>query len=71
MFPAVDCPKEVDFNEILEKHVGGWGRYQWQYLMAFAIVTMQWSYVSYSPILVLYVPDAHWCSAPPGKLIFQ
>jgi hypothetical protein len=30
--------KEIDFNEILEKHVGGWGRYQWQYLFVFALV---------------------------------
>jgi hypothetical protein len=36
---AMEVAKEVDFNEILEKHVGGWGRYQWQYLFVFALVT--------------------------------
>lgn len=60
---------EIDFNEILEKHVGGWGRYQWQYLFVFIIVTMELSYVTYSPVLFLYLPEEYWCSAPPGELI--
>ena len=67
---STDVIKEIDFNEILEKHVGGWGRYQWQYLFVFAIVTMELSYVTYSPVLYLYVPDSYECSAPPGKKLY-
>jgi hypothetical protein len=51
---------------MLEKHVGGWGRYQWLYLIFFAVTVADLAYVSYSPILYLYVPESHWCSPPPG-----
>jgi hypothetical protein len=52
---------------MLENYVGGWGQYQWQYLFVFIIVTMELSYVTYSPILFLFVPEDYWCLAPPGK----
>jgi hypothetical protein len=53
--PPTDCLKEIDFDEILEKHVGGWGRYQWQYLFVFAIVTMYVVNQFTKTVLQLYV----------------
>lgn len=48
-----------EFEDILN-HVGGWSRYQCLLLCFFFPFTLFLSYVAYSPILFLYVPD-HWC----------
>lgn len=58
----------VDFESILRDHVGGWGPYQYRYMFIFAVITLELSYVYYSPILFLYVPKQHWCSPPPELL---
>lgn len=57
-----------DFQEILEDYVGGWGPYQWKYLIVFAFVTTMLAYVTYSPLMILFVPENYWCTPPPGKL---
>ena len=35
----------------------------------FAIVTLELAYVTYSPILYLFVPESYVCAAPPGDNI--
>ena len=52
-----------DFEDVLG-HVGGWGRYQLTLLAISMPFTVFLSYVAYSPILFLYVPD-HWCAPNP------
>jgi hypothetical protein len=46
------------------RYVGGWNRYQLHLLLIFFPFTMFLAYVSYTPILFLYVPD-HWCTPDP------
>ncbi len=59
-----DCSAELrDFEDVLDV-VGGWGRYQWRLFCIFFPFTLFLSYVAYSPVLFLYVPD-HWCKKPP------
>ncbi len=55
----------VDFETILRDHIGGWGPYQYRYMFIFAVITLELSYVYYSPVLFLFVPKQHWCSPPP------
>ena len=58
----------MDFETLMKDHIGGWGPYQFRYMFIFAIVTLELSYVYYSPVLFLYVPKQHWCSPPPELL---
>lgn len=58
-----------DFEDVLG-YVGGWGRYQITLLVISMPFTVFLSYVAYSPILFLYVPD-HWCAPNPDWKIFK
>ena len=62
---------DYDFEQLLEHHVGGWGPYQRRYLFFFAIVTLELAYVTYSPILYLYVPESYHCTTPPGECPYE
>ena len=53
-----------DFEEVL-CHVGGWGRYQIGLLFFFFAFCAFTAYITYAPVLFLYVPD-HWCKPHPS-----
>ncbi len=53
-----------DFDSVL-RLTGGWGRYQVRLLLLLLPFTFFLSYVAYSPVLFLYVPDDHGCRPHP------
>ena len=60
----VKPPPLKDFEEVLS-HVGGWGCYQMILLFFFFIFCAFTAYVTYIPVIFLYVPD-HWCKPHPS-----